>query len=110
MSASSKNLRRACALCRVRHEAHLRREFYDLFKPDGSTPVAAEALRRIAEIYQAEKETRGCPPDERVMILQEKLKPLLEAFRSWGMDQLCILMSNARVPGPYAMAWSAGTA
>lgn len=79
--------------------AHLRREFYDLFKPDGSTPVAAEALRRIAEIYQAEKETRGCPPDERVMIRQEKLKPLLEAFRSWGMDQLCILMSNARVAG-----------
>ncbi len=79
--------------------AHLRREFYDLFKPDGSTPVAAEALRRIAEIYQVEKETRGRPPDERVMIRQEKLKPLLEAFRSWGMDQLCILMSNAKVAG-----------
>ena len=79
--------------------SHARREFFDLFKPDGSTPVAAEALRRIAEIYQAEKETRGRPPDERVMIRREKLKPLLEAFRSWGMDQLTTLMSNAKVAG-----------
>jgi hypothetical protein len=87
---------------------HARREFFDLFKPDGSTPIAAEALRRIAEMYQAEKETCGRPPDQRVMIRQEKLKPLMEAFRSWGMDQLSALMSNAKSPGPYATPWSAG--
>jgi transposase len=79
--------------------SHARREFYDLFKPDGSTPIAAEALRRIAKMYQAEAETRGRPPDERVMIRQETLKPLMETFRIWGMDQLCTLMSNARVAG-----------
>jgi transposase len=79
--------------------SHARREFYDLFKPDGSTPIAAEALRRIADMYQAEAETRGRPPDERVMIRQETLKPLMEAFRIWGMDQLGALMSNARVAG-----------
>lgn len=76
--------------------SHARREFYDLYKPDGSTPVAAEALRRIAEMYQVDNEIRGRSPDERLLIRREKLKPLMEAFHAWGMEQLGQLMKNAK--------------
>ena len=75
--------------------SHARREFYDFYKPDGSTPIAAEALRRIAEMYQVEKEIRGRAPDERVRVRQDKLKPLMEAFRGWAMDQLGEVMSSS---------------
>ena len=76
--------------------SHARREFYDFYKEDGSTPIAAEALRRIAAMYQVEKEIRGSAPAERVRVRQEKLKPLMEAFRSWAMARLGEVMSNTK--------------
>jgi hypothetical protein len=44
--------------------AHVRRKFYDL-EVAHKSPVAAEALERIAGLYAVEKEIRGRPPDER---------------------------------------------
>ena len=44
--------------------AHVRRKFYDLEQAHAS-PVAREALERIAALYGIEKEIRGRPPDER---------------------------------------------
>ena len=44
--------------------AHVRRKFYDLAVAHGS-PIANEALKRIAELYAIESEIRGRPPDER---------------------------------------------
>ena len=44
--------------------AHARREFFDVHKRT-KDPVAAEALRRIGEIYAIEARIRGCPADER---------------------------------------------
>jgi transposase len=44
--------------------AHTRRRFYDLHEATGS-PIAAEALRRIAEIYAVEKSIRGRTAEER---------------------------------------------
>src|SRR6202044_19847 len=44
--------------------AHVRRKFYDLEVAHRS-PVATEALERIAALYAIEKEIRGPPPDER---------------------------------------------
>ena len=44
--------------------AHVRRKFYDL-EVAHKSPVAAEALERIAGLYAIEKEIRGRPPDER---------------------------------------------
>ena len=38
--------------------AHIRRKFVDVFASQGST-VAAEAIRRIAQLYAVEKEVRG---------------------------------------------------
>jgi hypothetical protein len=44
--------------------AHVRRKFYDLQEAHAS-PVAAEALQRIAALYGIEKDTRGRPAHER---------------------------------------------
>ena len=44
--------------------AHARRKFYDLYEAHKS-PIAKEALDRIAALYAIEKEIRGRPPDER---------------------------------------------
>jgi hypothetical protein len=54
--------------------SHVRRDFIDLSK-DGLTPVAAEALRRIAQFYAVEAEIRGRPPDERRYARQAKPGP-----------------------------------
>jgi len=62
--------------------AHVRRKFYDLHVAHHS-PVAQEALERIAALYAIEKEIRGRPPDERRAIRQTRARPLLEAFRPW---------------------------
>src|ERR1700726_1895462 len=44
--------------------AHARRKFYDLHEATGS-PIAAEALRRIAELYAIERSIQGRTADER---------------------------------------------
>jgi transposase len=51
--------------------AHTRRYFYEFFEANGS-PVAAEALRRIGELYAIEERIRGQSPAHR---LAERLAP-----------------------------------
>ena len=41
--------------------SHTRRKFYEVHQATGS-PIAAEALRRIAELYAIEKTIRGVIP------------------------------------------------
>jgi transposase len=67
--------------------AHARREFFDVHKRT-KDPVAAEALRRIGEIYAIEARIRGCPADERVAVRQAETKPLMAALWSWLMQRL----------------------
>ena len=62
--------------------AHVRRKFYDLHVAHHS-PVAQEALERIAALYAIESEIRGRPPDERREIRQTRARPLLESFHQW---------------------------
>lgn len=62
--------------------AHARRAFYELHQAQQS-PVAAEALQRIATLYVIESEIRGRPPDERARIRQARAGPLLESLREW---------------------------
>src|SRR5579864_3228050 len=51
--------------------AHCRRKFHDLEQAHGS-PLAREALERIAALYAVEDEIRGRPPDERKQIRQAR--------------------------------------
>ena len=80
--------------------AHCRRKFHDLFKPDGSTPIAQEALRQIAGFYVIEAEIRGLPPEERQRIRQERTRPLLEAFKNWVTERLTEIMSSSEMAEP----------
>jgi hypothetical protein len=67
--------------------AHCRRGFYELYQSTGS-PLAAEALRRIGELYAIEGEVRGRPPNERRAVRQERSKPIVEALHTWLTAQL----------------------
>jgi transposase len=67
--------------------AHARRKFYDFYQATGS-PIAAEALRRIAELYTVEKRIRGQPAVARRQTRQEDSRPLIEAMKLWLEDQL----------------------
>lgn len=62
--------------------AHIRRKFYDLHHAHAS-PVAAEALRRISELYAIESEVRGRAPEERKQVRQARARPLLDSMREW---------------------------
>lgn len=67
--------------------AHIRRHFVDVHKAQGS-PIAEEAITRIARLYAVEKEIRGRPPDIRKAIRQEKAKPILDDLVAWLQQQL----------------------
>jgi len=77
--------------------AHVRRKFYDVHHSNGS-PVAAEALRKIAELYAVEGRIRGRPPDERQRVRRSESGPRLAALETWLEDQL------RRLPGKSALA------
>ena len=62
--------------------AQVRRKFYDLQQAHAS-PIASEALERIAALYAIEKEIRGRPPDERQQVRMLRSRPLLQSLRDW---------------------------
>src|SRR5215210_121215 len=67
--------------------AHCRRGFYEIHQSTGS-PLAAEALRRIGELYEVEAEIRGRSTKERRAVRQERSKPLVDALHTWLTVQL----------------------
>ena len=78
--------------------AHARRKFFDLHAANGS-PVAAEALQRIGELYAIEDEIRGKPPDERRDARQARAGPLLADLHAWLHAQLSKVVEEERVRG-----------
>ena len=62
--------------------AHCRRKFYDVWEATKS-PVAKEALDRIAAVYAIEDKARFAPAAERVEHRRETA-PLLDAFFDWA--------------------------
>ena len=62
--------------------AHARRKFYEVHEATGST-VAAEALRRIAELYAVEASIRGRSADARRATRHIKSTPLVAAMKTW---------------------------
>jgi len=77
--------------------AHVRRKLFDIATSTGS-PIATEALQRIAELYAIEKDIRGSPPERRVAARQARAKPLFEDLQGWFEDKLTAL------PGKSALA------
>jgi transposase len=62
--------------------AHARRKFDELLA-QGSSPIAAEAIGRIAAIYRVEREAAALTTDERLAMRQAIAKPLWEELQLW---------------------------
>ena len=77
--------------------AHARRKFYDLHEATGS-PIAAEALRRIGELYAIEKTINGRTAEERQAVRNDQSRPLIAAMKPWLETEL------GRIPGRGGLA------
>ena len=62
--------------------AHARRKFFDLNEAQAS-PIAQEALRRIAALYAIEALGRDMNVDERTHLRHEHAQPLLQSMHDW---------------------------
>lgn len=62
--------------------AHVRRKFFDVASA-GSAPIAEEALRRIGELYDIERNVRGSLPEVRRQTRQAQSRPRFTALRAW---------------------------
>ena len=71
--------------------AHARRKFDELFKANQS-PVAAEAIQRIARLYNLEREAHDMTPEDRLGSRQQLSKPLWDELHAW------LKLERARVP------------
>jgi len=67
--------------------AHARRKFYDVHQ-ETESPVAAEALRQIAEVYAIETAVRGRSAEKRQRVRVDRSRPLVEALKTWLQAQL----------------------
>ena len=79
--------------------AHARRKFDELIKTTpNASPVAAEAIQRIAWLYKIEAEVRELTCEERLRIRQERSKPMWERLHLW------LQLERTRVPDGGAIA------
>jgi len=67
--------------------AHARRKFFDLFAVNQS-PMAADALERIGEIYAVERAAIGLSSENRKVLRVEKTLPLLKELKQFLRDSL----------------------
>ena len=67
--------------------AHTRRKFYDVAQAE-DTPLAHEALARIASLYAVEADVRGKSPAHRLAARRALSKPIVVALKAWLEAQL----------------------
>nr|WP_245875559.1 transposase [Puniceibacterium antarcticum] len=89
--------------------AHARRKLKEVFDRDGSE-IAAEGLRRIAEIYAVEKDIRGTSPGQRLSARRARSAPLVEAFGTWLQAQRLRISAKSRLGEKLAYIHRTGTA
>ena len=76
--------------------AHARRKLKEVFDRDGSE-IAAEGLRRIAEVYKVEADIRGCDPEQRLAARQARTAPLVAAVGDWLQQQRLRVSAKSRL-------------
>ena len=76
--------------------AHSRRKLREIYDSSGSE-IAAEGLRRIAELYAIEADIRGSPPERRLAERQTRSAPLVEAFGEWLRQQRARISPKSRL-------------
>jgi hypothetical protein len=62
--------------------AHARRKLHEVAQT-GTTPIADEGLKQIANLYRIEKESRGQNAEARLAARQERSKPIIDDFETW---------------------------
>jgi transposase len=62
--------------------AHARRNIYEVYQSTAS-PLAKEALERIAELFEIETRINGRAPQERLAVRQQEAVPLLHKLESY---------------------------
>jgi transposase len=62
--------------------SHARRHFYDVHKETAS-PIALEALQRMASLFAIESSIRGGPPEQRLAARLEHAQPLLDQLKAF---------------------------
>ena len=67
--------------------AHARRKFYDVEQATGS-PIAAEALRRIADLYALKNGLRAHCAEARRNEREDRARPLVYMLKRWLEEQL----------------------
>src|SRR5215472_12041096 len=63
--------------------AHVRRKFFDVRAATGS-PIAKQALDRIAQLYGIEEAIKGFSPDQRRRERQQRSNPVATALALWA--------------------------
>jgi transposase len=76
--------------------AHVRRRFHERAVAEAS-PIATEALQRIALLYAAEKDIRGRSPDERRAVRQERSLPVLVELEPWMRTKLALISQKSKL-------------
>jgi len=89
--------------------AHTRRKFHDILAATDS-PTAAEAIRRIGELYAIEKQVRGSPPEIRLAARQTRARPAMENLRRWFELTLQNLSAKSDMAGAIRYALTRWTA
>lgn len=74
--------------------SHARRKFYDVAEATGS-PVATDALRRIAELYAIEACVRGQSSAHRHAERRTFSKPIVDALRPWLEQQIPLVSGRS---------------
>ncbi len=87
----------------------MRRKFHDIHAA-GRSPIAQEALTRIAALYAIEAPITGKPPDLRRHARQAEAAPLLDGRRSWLEMTLTKVPGRSDVAGAIRYALSRWTA
>lgn len=74
--------------------SHVRRQFYDLA---AASPIATEALTRIAALYRIEADIRGRPAGERRAARQERSRPVIDVLEPWLREKLDLLSRKSKL-------------
>ena len=62
--------------------AHARRKLFEAYEFNGSE-IAGEAVRRIAKLYEIERQAHHLEPDARKLLRQAHSRPIVDALHGW---------------------------
>lgn len=78
--------------------AHVRRKFYEFHQATGS-PIAADALGRIADLYKVEATITGKTAIERKLVRGHHSQAIVEAMKPWLEQELSRIPPNGILAG-----------